>query len=437
GNAAATVTRTVNVTDQTSPVIVLTGANSITIAQGSTYVDAGSSVTDNVDAGLSATVTGTVNAATVGAYTLTYNVSDAAGNAAATVTRTVNVVAIPPTLSIASASVAEGSTLGATSLNFTVTLSAASTSTVTVSYTTSDATALSTTDYTAANTTLTISAGNTVGTITILINADTSYEANETLTLTLSNATVATIATASATGTILNDDIGGLNDTGITTWGNATVNSLTTIQTLFPNQDADRGRDSVVGLVKTGGGKAGFDFSKLDGTGQPLTNQAATYAATPWSCVQDNVSGLMWEVKTTIASSLRNQNNVYTWYNTDPYTNGGTTGAVAAVPACSTGGLCDTEKYVAAVNAVGLCGFSDWRLPKEEALRSIVDYSVAWPGPTIDISYFPNAKGSWYWVASPFAGTVTSAWYLDFGAGNAANGSKNVATYVRLVRGGL
>jgi hypothetical protein len=56
-----------------------------------------------VDTGLTATVTGTVNTALVGAYTLSYDVSDAAGNIAATVTRTVNVTdqtaPIAPTIS--------------------------------------------------------------------------------------------------------------------------------------------------------------------------------------------------------------------------------------------------------------------------------------------------------------------------------------------------
>ena len=91
GNAAATVARTVHVTDQVAPVITLTGQNVITVAQGFAFNDPGSTVSDNVDVGLVATVTGTANANVVGTYTLTYNVSDAAGNAAPTVTRTVHV----------------------------------------------------------------------------------------------------------------------------------------------------------------------------------------------------------------------------------------------------------------------------------------------------------------------------------------------------------
>jgi len=423
-------------TDIIAPVITLIGANPMTVAQGSTFVDPGSTVTDNVDTGLTATVTGSVNTATVGTYTLTYNVKDTAGNTATAVTRTVNVVVFP-TVSIAPASVPEGSGGGATNLNFTVTLSAASTANVTVSYATSDGTALSASDYTATTATLTIPAGQTTGTITVLVNADTSFEPNETLTLALSNPTNATLGTATATGTILNDDVGGINDTGITQWGNATTNNLFFAQAAFPGQDADHGRDANPAVNSNANGKAGFDFTKLDAAGQPLANQAASYAATPWDCVQDNVTGLMWEVKTITASSLRNKNNIYTWYNSTGVNDGGNTGSSAATPACNTGGQCDTEKYVAAVNAVGLCGFSDWRLPAKESLRSIVDYSIASPGPTIDTAYFPNTVGSWYWSASPSASNTTNAWDVHFndGVGLAAFKSNNL--YVRLVRGGL
>jgi len=87
-----------------------------------------------------------------------------------------------------------------------VTLSAASTSAVSVDYATADGTALAASDYTAANATLTIPAGATTGTITVLVGADITAENNETLTLTLSNPINATITTASATGTITDDD---------------------------------------------------------------------------------------------------------------------------------------------------------------------------------------------------------------------------------------
>lgn len=93
GNNATPVTRTVNVTDQTAPVITLLGDNPMSVTQGGTFTDPGATVTDNVDTGLVASVTGTVDIGTLGSYILTYSATDSAGNAATQVTRTVDVVA--------------------------------------------------------------------------------------------------------------------------------------------------------------------------------------------------------------------------------------------------------------------------------------------------------------------------------------------------------
>lgn len=110
-----------------------------------------------------------------------------------------------PTLSIADATVLEGDS-GTTSLDFRVTLSGASTSNVGVSWATSDGSATAGSDYTAASGTLTIAPGNTTATISVTTFGDANAEADESLTVTLANATGATIADGSAVGTIQNDD---------------------------------------------------------------------------------------------------------------------------------------------------------------------------------------------------------------------------------------
>ena len=81
------------VADETAPVISLIGDAAVTHALGTDYTDAGATATDNVDGDLtsSITVSGTVTTGTAGDYTITYSVSDAAGNAANQVTRTVRV----------------------------------------------------------------------------------------------------------------------------------------------------------------------------------------------------------------------------------------------------------------------------------------------------------------------------------------------------------
>lgn len=101
-----TVNNTSIIPDTTAPVITLLGTSPIDVVQGSAYTDAGATALDNIDGNITSniTVVNPVNTAVLGTYTVTYNVSDAALNAATQVTRTVNVVApapLPGTLSAA------------------------------------------------------------------------------------------------------------------------------------------------------------------------------------------------------------------------------------------------------------------------------------------------------------------------------------------------
>ncbi len=94
-------------------------------------------------------------------------------------------------------------------LTFTVELSPASevfAETVTVDWATSGGTATSGTDFTAGSGTLTFAPGVTEQTFTVATIEDMTDEDHETFTVTLSNATSATISGATATGTIENDD---------------------------------------------------------------------------------------------------------------------------------------------------------------------------------------------------------------------------------------
>jgi hypothetical protein len=79
--------------DAVSPVLTLNGLASVDVPSGGTYADAGASAEDNIDGDISSAVivSAAVNTAVVGSYTVTYNVSDFAGNAATPITRTVNV----------------------------------------------------------------------------------------------------------------------------------------------------------------------------------------------------------------------------------------------------------------------------------------------------------------------------------------------------------
>ncbi len=79
--------------DTTAPVITLTGEASVVVALGETYTDQGASA----DTGETVTASGSVNTSSEGIYTLTYTATDAAGNQADVVTRTVSVVDLTDT----------------------------------------------------------------------------------------------------------------------------------------------------------------------------------------------------------------------------------------------------------------------------------------------------------------------------------------------------
>ena len=91
-------------------------------------------------------------------------------------------------------------------ITFVVVLSEPSTGTVTVDYRTREGTAYEYLDYPAARGRLTFRAGTTRRSIDVVPRADRNREPDETLQLVLSNPVGATIAQATATGTIINDD---------------------------------------------------------------------------------------------------------------------------------------------------------------------------------------------------------------------------------------
>src|SRR5262249_43463388 len=103
-------------------------------------------------------------------------------------------------------SLVEGDT-GSQPLALTVSLSKPSGLAVTISYATANGTATTTgADYVAASGTLTFAAGETLKTISVSVNGDTTVESNETFFVNLSNPSNATLGRAQAVGTIVNND---------------------------------------------------------------------------------------------------------------------------------------------------------------------------------------------------------------------------------------
>ncbi|MEO8674875.1 MAG: DUF1566 domain-containing protein [Casimicrobiaceae bacterium] len=235
-----------------------------------------------------------------------------------------------------------------------------------------------------------------------------------------------------------------LNDTGVDICYDDSNSTGTNEPVTHPRQDCRLGRDAanaVATLYKVGGGSKGFDFAKIanNGTGLPAGASLGTNP-TDWACTLDNVTGLMWEVKTATPATLRYAGHSYSWYSTDPTSNGGDPGSADGHACGGTlpGNLCNTTAYTTAVNAgPGLCNHTDWRLPTAQELKTLVDYSQPYASglPAVDGSYFPNTRqDDPYWTSVSYAANPANATYVYFNGGYTVAFDKYDWHYVLLVR---
>jgi hypothetical protein len=128
------------------------------------------------------------------------------------------------------------------------------------------------------------------------------------------------------------------------------------------------------------------------------TGQDGEYNINPMSytdngngTVTDNNTGLMWQ--------QQDAGNEYNWYQAT--------------------GTYDTSYDPSSQNACGafnLGGYSDWRLPSKKELMTIVDYSVPYPGPTINL-IFENIQEDAYWSSTGYPNDPSGAWEVSFGTG--------------------
>jgi len=166
-------------------------------------------------------------------------------------------------------------------------------------------------------------------------------------------------------------------------------------------------------------------YTKLDPNGNDLPDDA-----TEWAMVRDNVTGLIWEVKQNKDgvqdySNPHDADNTYSWYDSNPATNGGNAG--------TPGDGTDTEDFINVLNGANFGGHSNWRVPTRKELLTIVDYGRY--DLAVNSTYFPNTQATWYW-SSTSSVYATTAWKVDFYYGVNTEDFKGISSNVRAVRGG-
>jgi hypothetical protein len=198
------------------------------------------------------------------------------------VTKTTTVTVKPPlTLSIGDVSLSEGNS-GTKLMTFTVSLSQASTANVTYNVSTpSSGSATAGSDYvTLPVTAQTIPAGQTSKTISVTIKGDSTIEANESFFVNVSGVVGATVADATAVGTIINDDLPSLSMADVSvSEGNSGTKALTfTVKLSAPAFTA------VTYNLSTGtcSATAGTDYVAVPVTAQsiPAGQTSKTFAVT-------------------------------------------------------------------------------------------------------------------------------------------------------------
>lgn len=232
----------------------------------------------------------------------TINGTDAAGNSIYGTPKSANSLGATPGLSISDATVTEGNS-GITTATFTVSLAHPTSQTVTVNYATADDSATTTDgDYGAlASTPISFAPGETTKTITVSINGDNTFEANETFNVNLSGAVNATIADGTGVGTITNDDAPptlAIDNVTLAEGDSGTTNATFTVML-----SAVSGQTVTVDFATSNGSATSADYTATSGT---LTFTPGTTTQTITVPV---VGDLLNEVNETFNVTLTNPSN--------------------------------------------------------------------------------------------------------------------------------
>ena len=160
-------------------------------------------------------------------------------------------------------------------------------------------------------------------------------------------------------------------------------------------------------------------YTKLDSNGNDVGDDV-----TDWAMVRDNITGLIWEVKTD-HDDIHNTSDTYTWQGAQ-------------------------DNFIVQLNEDNFGGYSDWRLPTIKELFTLVHKGEYHPA--VNQEYFPNIQFSTtypppslvYWSSTEYVRGSDRAWFLNFRDGDIFYdgrsydfpGHKDHQNYVLAVRGG-
>ncbi|MFC6632985.1 DUF1566 domain-containing protein [Microbulbifer taiwanensis] len=168
-------------------------------------------------------------------------------------------------------------------------------------------------------------------------------------------------------------------------------------------------------------------LTKIDGSGKALSAWSG-----PWSCVCDDRTQLLWEVKTD-DEGIHDGYWTYSWYQYEQ-------GVANSGDCYFEKARCDTEDLIRHTNRQKLCGAENWRLPTTDELQSLVIADPIPGHPAVDTDYFPRTKRGDYWTSDgnqPLQGVYQylkrGSRAINFINGDAVTIPYRNAAFVRLV----
>ncbi|HEX8251393.1 MAG TPA: FG-GAP-like repeat-containing protein, partial [Pyrinomonadaceae bacterium] len=168
-----------------------------------------------------------------------------------------------PGISISDATITEGSG-GTSQLSFNASLTQASGRQTKVSFATQNGTAAAPADFTAISGILAIEPGLTAKQITVQINPDTLVEPDENFRMIITNPAFLNIIDGEATGTLLNDDIGGTVEFTTTSYEINEAAGLATIT--IQRSGGNASGIAVEYLTSDGTATANQDYQQISGS---------------------------------------------------------------------------------------------------------------------------------------------------------------------------